>query len=52
MLKDPGDGAIFRIVSEVKATGEAPAISFDCGTEDDLIDENRADMRGNTGTSM
>lgn len=42
MLKAPEDVDVFPIAGEVKARGNAPVISFDCGTEDELIDENRA----------
>ncbi|HWV24803.1 MAG TPA: alpha/beta hydrolase family protein [Thermomicrobiales bacterium] len=42
MLKEPDEVDIFAIADRVKASGNAPVISFDCGRDDRLVDDNRA----------
>lgn len=38
---DPADAQILTHAERLAATGTGPELSFDCGTEDDLVGENR-----------
>jgi S-formylglutathione hydrolase FrmB len=41
LAEDPEDGDVFRHAEAVAARENRPVISFDCGTEDELLEYNR-----------
>jgi len=41
-LDDPADADLVHLARAAQVRGPLPVISFDCGTEDELIDHNRA----------
>jgi len=42
MLANPGDVDLFALAGKIATAGQKPVISFDCGVDDELIEENRA----------
>lgn len=42
MLAEPGDLDLMSRVERLQAAGTSPVVTFDCGVDDFLIDENRA----------